>query len=234
MFFARKQAAMGKVTTSEKTRLKLLNGAISRSAARKITRTGSMHHKCNESDLFMTKVYYDGNPTSFIVIPFLDLYRILNWNGMDEYDVMAITCCGETSAKECQERTLKYAATVLVRANESDREKIEGGRKLLEILVQALSLSSSDHIMYVGGRPVLLFSSKDHYFILTTTAYFHGQWLVMTSSLHIIVLNLNVYLNSWSITWGLHYCLHLPAALEGTKTKVVHDCGLFIPRCTRI
>ena len=101
------------------------------------------HHKNNKFYFFLQEIYYGAKPPSIILIPVLDLSKVLNWNGTDEYDVMAITC-GEAS-EECQERTLKYTERVLLGANEADKAIIEDARKLLETFVKALASSDYMH-----------------------------------------------------------------------------------------
>ena len=137
------EAATGKINTSAETRLKLLNGVKPLGAAQKTRHTGLKHHKYNKFYFFLQKQYYDAKPPSILLIPLLDLDRVLNWNGTDEYDVMAITC-GE-AAEECQERTLKYTERVLLGASEADRVKLDDARKLLETFVKALASSNYMH-----------------------------------------------------------------------------------------
>lgn len=93
------EAATGKVDCTKETRLKLLNGVKRTNDTRKVNHSGLKHHKFNKFYLFLQGAHYDSRPPSMITIPLLEIEDVLDWNGTDEYDVMAITL----------ERTLLFA-----------------------------------------------------------------------------------------------------------------------------
>jgi hypothetical protein len=79
-----------------------------------------------------------------MAIPLLNLKAVLDWNGEDEYDVMAITF--GNSACACQQKVLLLADKITgAQIDNEIRAKVEQGRKLLEAFIKALASSTLQH-----------------------------------------------------------------------------------------
>jgi hypothetical protein len=136
------EAATGKKKVGERTntkedRLKLLNG-IKASDGNRMKHTGLKHHMYNKMYLDRQQDYFDGGSPNIIIIPLLPLCDVLNWNGKDEYDVMAVTCGDQYTAWECAEHLLVYAQSC-------GQEEVDRGRNLLETFVKAIASSVVHH-----------------------------------------------------------------------------------------
>jgi hypothetical protein len=92
----------------------------------------------NKMYLSLQQEYFDGGSPNIVIIPLLPLPDVLNWNGSDEYDVMAVTCGDQNKAWEC-------AGNLLVCAQSCGQEEVDCGRQLLENFVKAIASSVVHH-----------------------------------------------------------------------------------------
>lgn len=132
------QAATGKIVTDPNDRLKLLNGIKKIGSARRSTGCGLKHHKYNKMYLERQHDFFDSDPPKLILIPVLDLGQVLNWNGTEEYEIMAITV-GGIPGRECSEKILEAAPLT---CNEADVRK---ATELLRHFCKAIACSNRIH-----------------------------------------------------------------------------------------
>jgi hypothetical protein len=128
------QAATGKRVGTPLDRLKLLNGVKKRGSARRSPGCGLKHHKYNKMYLERQKDFFDGNSPRLILVPVYGLEDLLNWNGTDEYDVMAITV-GDRLGMVCSKKILEAAPLTC------DRDDVETATELLKCFCKAIACS---------------------------------------------------------------------------------------------
>lgn len=87
---------------------------------------------------FMQKEYIDCDPPRLILVPIMELGQVLDWNGKDDYDVMAITVGGNLGM-ECSRRVLEAAPLTC-----SERD-VRAGTNLLQSFVKAIACSVLNH-----------------------------------------------------------------------------------------
>jgi hypothetical protein len=131
------QAATGKVLlpADQEDRLKLLNG-VSHGNER-CPKTGLKHHKYNKMLLYYPKRLLDANDPMLIFIPLLTIKEVLEWNGRDKYEAMAITCGSD--AAHAARKELQLVTDIC------SPEEIEKGRLLLEAFTRGIASSIKQH-----------------------------------------------------------------------------------------
>lgn len=147
------QAVTGKTVGGPLDRLKLLNGVKKRGAARRLPGCGLKHHKYNKMYLEQQKEFFDSNPPRLIIIPILVVEKLLDWNGTDEYDVMAITVGGPLG-KVCSKKILEAAPLVC------DREDVETATELLRCFCKAIACSVRNDPVHESFEPEQLDASS--------------------------------------------------------------------------
>lgn len=139
------QAATGKQAETPEKRLKLLNGVKKRGDLNRSHGTGLKHHKFNKMYLERQGDYYDRQPV-LITIPIYEINDLLDWNGTDGYDVMAITV-GDIAGQSCSEKVLKASPSTC------NRVDIEKATELLRVFYKGIACSVRNHSVGESFKP---------------------------------------------------------------------------------
>jgi len=131
------QAAIGKQVDDPGQRMKILNGVKPAESSRRSHGTGLKHHKLNKMYLERQGDYFYRNPI-LLTIPILRLDEVLDWNGTDEYDVLAITV-GDEDGISCSEKVLKAAPGAC------DEGQVRMATELLRVYYAAIACSVRNH-----------------------------------------------------------------------------------------
>ena len=140
------EAATGKQGDMPEKRLKLLNGVKKEGNSRRSTGTGLKHHKFNKMYLERQGDYYDNQQPALIMIPICEIGEVLDWNGTDEYDVMAITV-GGIQGEGCSEKVLKAAPSTCSRAD------VVKATELLSVFYKGIACSVRNHSVGESFEP---------------------------------------------------------------------------------
>lgn len=132
------QAPTGIQAKTPEERLKLLNGVKKTGNSRRSRGTGLKHHKLNKMYLERQKDYYDNQPV-LVLIPIYGINDVLNWNGTDEYDVMAITYGGSGSGPSCSKKVLEASPSTCT------QDDIEIATELLRVFYKGIACSVRNH-----------------------------------------------------------------------------------------
>lgn len=132
------QAALGVKVDSPLQRLKLLNGVKRQGASRRQGGSGLKHHKFNKMYLERQGDFYDGENPVLILVPIYDLDQVLDWNGTDDYPVMAITTPSQRGIS-CSKKVLEAAPSTC------SRDEIRKATDLLRTFYQAIACSVRNH-----------------------------------------------------------------------------------------
>ena len=131
------QAATGKRVDTPQLRLKLLNGVKKSGKSRRSNGTGLKHHKFNKMYLERQGDYFDREMV-LITIPIYGLDQVLNWNGTDAYNVLAITV-GGVLGKSCAKKVLEAAPSLC------DEGDIQMATELLRVFCLGIASSVRHH-----------------------------------------------------------------------------------------
>ena len=129
------KATTGCVNCGPEKRLKLMNGV--KTGNGKIRLTGLKHHKFNKYYLERQREEYDSHPPKLAIFPIMDVDGVLGWDGVTDYDVIAITF---GNSRQCHRNVLKDAFE-LGSVYRNKEEVMENCRELVETFIKALSAS---------------------------------------------------------------------------------------------
>jgi hypothetical protein len=142
---------LGPGPKATQNRLKLLNG-VYQERKKRLPNTGLKHHKYNKMLLYTQKHLLDGNEPRLIIIPLLTIKEVLEWNGRDKYEAMAITC--GSGAADAAQKVLHYVRDFC------SPEEIEKGRMLLEAFTRGIASSIKQHNVTESFTPKELRSQE--------------------------------------------------------------------------
>lgn len=117
------QAATGKHVETPEMRLNIMNGL--------------KQHRFNKMYLAQQAWYYERDP-ALIIIPILEIRDVLNWNGKDAYNVMAVTL-GNSKGQDCCANVLAFSPST---CNQGDIEK---ATNLLAVFYKGVACSVRNH-----------------------------------------------------------------------------------------